>query len=54
MWWFEQSKELQQQLLADYICHIEDQQPKKAEATKADKQKARLAALRDRRAADGF
>ena len=54
MWWFEQSKELQQQLLADYICHIEDQQPKKADATQADKQKARLAALRDRRAADGF
>lgn len=55
MWWFEQPKELQQQLLADYICHIEDQQPKKADSTQqADTQKARLQQLRQRRSADGF
>ena len=55
MWWFDQPKELQQQLLADYICWCEDQQPKKADSTQqADTQKARLQQLRQRRSADGF
>jgi len=55
LWWFDQPKELQQQLLADYICHCEDMNPKKADSTQqADTQKARLQQLRQRRSADGF
>lgn len=55
MWWFDQPKELQQQLLADYICYCEDMNPKKADSTQeADTQKARLQQLRQRRSADGF
>lgn len=52
-WYFDQTPEDRQLLLADYLVHLEDLQPKKKQST-AEKERAKLDTLRRRRAESGL